>query len=183
MTESVLQPWERIHNWLHDNASVTFGQISAPPEAIGRWRLAGAVDLFPPMYTPLSAKDSIRERARLQDEVYPELDNDPAGSMSSVFLREFVPIAESGTSDYLFIDERPGPESGCVRAWSGDEGNLRPTMWSGVHAMLADIAHSLETDEPVLRARSEANREGVSRTVMYVPEVHDGELSWRAVRT
>ena len=182
MTENTPQPWERIHNWLRANASRTFDQISAPSDAIGRWRLAGALDLFPPMYTPLSAKDSLRERDRLQDDVHPELENDPAGTMSSAFLHEFTPIAESGTGDYLFVDERPGPMSGCVRAWSGDDGNLRPTMWPSVHAMLADIAHSLETGEPVLRESAEASRAGFVRVISYTPEVIDGELSWKPVR-
>ncbi|WP_434442786.1 hypothetical protein [Lentzea sp. E54] len=69
MMENGLQPWERVQNWLRDNASRTFDQISARSGAIGRWRLAGAVDLFPPKYTPLSSEDSNRKRIRKTTEV------------------------------------------------------------------------------------------------------------------
>ncbi|MGW6444512.1 hypothetical protein [Lentzea sp. NPDC055074] len=42
--------------------------------------------------------------------------------------------------DYLFIDERPGPESGCVREWDVDEGSRLPSLWPSLFAMLTDIA-------------------------------------------
>lgn len=180
MTE--LLPWQRIHNWLRTNAPRTFEQISAPEDAIGRWRLAGAPDLYPAMFTPLSARKAVREQARLRHDVYPELDRDPAGTMSSAFLKEFVPIAASGTGDYLFVDGRPGPESGCVREWCRDDGNLGSTLWPSVHAVLADVAHSLETGEPALRGHVEAARARFARVAVYVPEVRDGLLSWQSVR-
>jgi hypothetical protein len=176
-------PWERIYKWLDANAPGTFSQITAPSGTIGRWRLAGATNLFPSMFTPLSSRDSIRERARLRHDVYPELDHDPAGTMSSAFLEEFVPIAEDGGGDYLFIDGRPGVESGCVREWCRDDGNLGATLWPSVHAMLADVAHSLETGEPALRGHVEAAQAQFFKVAVYAPEVRDGVLSWQSVRT
>ncbi len=59
-----LPPWERILTWLRDNASRTFDQITATPGADGFWRLAGAGNLIPTAYTPLSSEDSNRERIR-----------------------------------------------------------------------------------------------------------------------
>ena len=180
MTGSAPQPWERIHNWLRANASRTFDQIAAPPGAEGFWRLAGAANLIPTGCTPLSSEDSNRERLRKTTEF--QVEAEPAGTTSGIFLEEFVPIAADGMGDYVFIDERPGPESGCVREWDVDEGSRLPTLWPSLNAMLADIAHSLETGEPVLREHAEAARAKFFKVSEYAPEVHDGLLSWKPVR-
>ncbi|MCP2247577.1 SMI1/KNR4 family protein [Lentzea aerocolonigenes] len=180
MTENDVQPWERIHNWLHSNASRTFGQITAPPGATGFWRLTGARNLIPPAYTPLSAEDSNRTRIRKTTEF--QVEAEPAGTTSGIFLQEFVPLAADGMGGYVFVDERPGPESGCVREWDVDEGSRLPTLWPTIDAMLADIAHSLGTGEPALREHVKAARAKFVKAVLYVPEVRDGLLSWQSVR-
>jgi len=180
MTENDLQPWERIHNWLRDNASRTFAQITAPPDATEFWRLAGARNLIPAAYTPLSAADSDRTRVRKTTEF--QVEEEPAGTTSGIFLEEFVPIAADGMGDYVFVDERPGQESGCVREWDVDEGSRLPTLWPSLDAMLADIAHSLYTGEPALRGHVEAARAKFVKVALHVPEVRDGLLTWQSVQ-
>ena len=172
------RPWERIHNWLRVNASRTFDQITAAPGATDLWRLTGAENLIPARYTPLSPEDSQRERKRKRTHL--EVEAEPAGPTSGTFLEEFVPIAADGMGDYLFIDERPGPESGCVREWDVDEGSRLPSLWPSLSAMLTDIADSLDTGEPALRGH--AARAGFFTVSVYVPEVHDARLSWQRVR-
>ncbi|HUQ54884.1 SMI1/KNR4 family protein [Lentzea sp.] len=181
MTQNGLQPWERIHNWLRVNASRTFGQITAGPDATDFWRLAGAENLIPARYTPLSFEDSGRERSRKRTDL--EVEAEPAGTTSGIFLGEFVPIAANGMGDYLFVDERPGPESGCVREWDVDEGSRLPTLWPSPHAMLTDIARSLDTGEPALRGHADAAEAKFFRVSVYVPEVHDARLSWQRLPT
>src|SRR5688572_16242248 len=110
MTENAPKPCEHIHNWLRANASRTFDQITAPPDAEGFWRFAGAGNLIPTCYTPLSSAESTRERIR--KPTASQVEAEPAGTTSGIFLEEFVPIAADGMGDYVFIDERPGPESG-----------------------------------------------------------------------
>jgi len=180
MTEKDLQPWERIHNWLRANTSGTFRQITPASGQDGFWQLAGAENLIPSSYTPLSYEDSSRERARKATEL--EVVQEPAGSSSGIFLGKFVPIAEDGMGDYVFLDERPGPRSGCVREWDVDEGSRLPPLWPSLDIMLTDIAHSLETGEPVLREYADAAKAKFLKVSVYLPEVRDGVLSWQSVR-
>ncbi|MET9230814.1 SMI1/KNR4 family protein [Lentzea sp. NPDC003310] len=177
MTGNGVQPWERIHNWLRVNASRTFDQITADPATTGLWRLTGAENLIPARYTPLSPEDSQRTRNRKSTHL--EVETEPAGATSGVFLPEFVPIAADDMGDYLFVDERPGPESGCVRAWDVDEGSRLPSLWPSLTAMLTDIADSLDTGAPALRGHADAAK--FFTTSVYVPEVRDGRLGWRRV--
>jgi hypothetical protein len=181
MTENGLQPWERIQDWLRVNASRTFNQITAGSGATGFWSLAGAENLIPTRYTPLSLEDSQREQTRKRTEL--EIEAEPAGTTSGIFLGEFVPIAADGMGDYLFVDERPGPESGCVREWDVDEGSRLHSLWPSLDAMLTDIAHSLDTGEPALHWHADAARAKFFTVSVYVPEVHDARLSWQRSRT
>ncbi|SMC99088.1 SMI1/KNR4 family protein [Lentzea albidocapillata] len=180
MTESGLQWWERIHNWLRDNAPRTFDQITAAPDADGFWHLAGAGNLIPTAYTPLSSENSNRERIRKTTRF--QVEAEPAGTTSGIFLGEFVPVAADGMGDYVFVDERQGRASGCIREWDVDEGSRLPTLWPSLDSMLTDIARSLETGEPVLQEHAKAARAKFFKVSVYVPEVRDGMLSWQPVR-
>jgi len=67
-----------------------------------------------------------------------------AGAGSYVFLPQYVPLA--GTDgEYYCLDIRPGEQSGCVRRWSTEGGDLPPSFAS-IADMLAAVRQSITTN-------------------------------------
>lgn len=67
-----------------------------------------------------------------------------AGTESYVFLPQYVPLAGSD-GDYYCLDTRPGEQSGCVRRWSTEGGDLPPSFAS-IADMLAAVRQSIATN-------------------------------------
>lgn len=88
---------------------------------------------------------------------------DDAGTRASFFISPFLPIAEDGSGDFLFVDLRGGRQHGCVGEYFKGDADWRPAIWPSVEALLEDILSSLESGQPVFSSR---------------PSVVDGSLTW-----
>ncbi|MFD4673388.1 SMI1/KNR4 family protein [Lentzea sp. NPDC058450] len=164
------QPAALLHEWLRVHAPVTFETLTARPDARGIWMLSGLRDLIPPMWEPMTPEFSAEQRAWLVElgerSPHPDDPDGPAGTPSAGFRRPFVPIASNGSGDVLYVDERPGPESGCVCQWWHDD-YLWAKLWPSVDVMLTDVLRALETGGVVLGK--------------YRAQVLDGEVDWQHV--
>ncbi|WP_394619790.1 SMI1/KNR4 family protein [Lentzea sp. JNUCC 0626] len=156
-----------LHDWVRVHAPVTFATSTARPGDQRIWLLAGLRNLIPTMYEVLAPDDAAADRVRLaelcEDSPHPEDPDGPAGTPSADFRRTFLPIASNGSGDYLYVDERPGPESGCVCEWWHDD-YMWAKLWPSVDAMLADVLEALRTGGVVLGK--------------YRAQVRDGEIDW-----
>jgi cell wall assembly regulator SMI1 len=85
----------------------------------------------------------------------------PAGSpCNSAWLPSWLPIAGDGGGDDLFVDLRPGPAHGCVRAFRRDAGASDDAWWGGVAEMLADIAAALTLGGSIQGYRVQVEADG-----------------------
>ncbi|MDQ0676671.1 cell wall assembly regulator SMI1 [Arthrobacter pascens] len=92
---------------------------------------------------------------------------DEAGTRAWIFISSFLPIADNGAGDFLFVDLRAGRQHGCVSEWFKDDADWRPAVWSSVEELLDETLTSLRTGRPVFFSR---------------PSVTDGSLHWEYVR-
>lgn len=130
-----------------------------------------------PNYGPLSLHDAVdvwQTFEELMTEQYeasyfdPEArsidqgEAEPAGREAMMFLPSFIPIAGADPY-YLFVDIRPGPQSGCVTAWDHTAADQHGPIWPSLTVMATEIAAALETGR-------ECNG--------YRPGVHSGLLGW-----
>ncbi|MBB4966074.1 SMI1/KNR4 family protein [Saccharothrix violaceirubra] len=205
MNRSVEERWIEVVDWLVVNAPATFETLvpratasevdaveAAVPEALPNdlraWlRFGQGVDwqpeeVFPPLFAPRSARDVLTAYRRLvaEDERtwpgYERAVREGAGGRSGVFLKSFVPIASSGTGDWLFVDLRPGAWHGCVQRWRRDDGCQVGPLWRGVGDMLADVVQGLITGREVLAPFVERAHAQGFRTSTTVPVVENGRL-------
>lgn len=88
---------------------------------------------------------------------------EPAGATASRFLPAFVPFAEDQSGDDLFVDTRSGPQHGCVTEYLKGDADSHGPLWPSVTAMLAAVAHALDTD---------------GRVGYWRPIVESGQLHW-----
>jgi cell wall assembly regulator SMI1 len=61
-----------------------------------------------------------------------------AGSVTGTFLPSYIPISGLD-SYYYFVDTRPGPHHGCVRAYDKYEADGGGPIWASLNEMLAAI--------------------------------------------
>lgn len=139
-------------------------------------------NLIPVLHNPIPFQGMLSSRDQLRRSYadWPKPGSDlPAGSSSREWLDEFLPIADSGTDVWLFVDLRPGELFGCVGQFESEDGCASP-RWSSVAAMLADVAEALTDGRPALRdfANREAER-GVRVTATWSPTVQNGRLRWQ----
>lgn len=78
---------------------------------------------------------------------------DDAGTRASFFIPPFLPIAEDGSGDFLFVDLRGGSQHGCVGEYFKGEADWRPAIWPSVDVLLEDTLTSLETGRPVFSSK------------------------------
>lgn len=102
------------------------------------------------------AADSIRRA--VADDGTP----DSAGYTTAYWSRLYYPFAEDGDGGYLFVDDRQGPNNGCVRCWDRLERDS-PAIWESLASMLRDTA------ETVIRGADLLDQ---------VPAVENGSLVW-----
>lgn len=88
---------------------------------------------------------------------------DDAGTRASSFISPFLPIAEDGSGDFLFVDLRGGRQHGCVSEYFKGEADWRPAIWPSVEALLAETLSSLESGRRVFSSK---------------PTVVNGSLTW-----
>jgi cell wall assembly regulator SMI1 len=75
---------------------------------------------------------------------------DDAGTRASMFISPFLPIAEDGSGDFLFVDLRGGRQHGCVGEYFKGDADWRPAIWPSVEALLDETLASLETGQAAL---------------------------------
>jgi cell wall assembly regulator SMI1 len=131
---------------------------SLPADLLAWWRQScgatGSVEgrLIPPGHTPYTIDQAVDHRelmlaiASCEDAMETAaLVAEPAGSpCSPCWLPVWLPIAQDGGGNNLFIDLRQGPMHGCVMEWDKYEKALGEPLWPTVAAMLAEIADAVE---------------------------------------
>jgi hypothetical protein len=87
-----------------------------------------------------------------------------AGLVAFTWLDEYLMIGEDGGGGGLFVDQRPGPQQGCVRWWDkvGADGDEELAAESLVQ-LITDLA-------PAVR--------NCTSIAGWVPDVVDGTLEW-----
>ncbi|MFC9973118.1 SMI1/KNR4 family protein [Spirillospora sp. NPDC127200] len=140
--------------------------VEPPPDLVAWWRRANGIagpgqgppfDLLPRHfpYTVEQAlhsreiwlkvwRDDANERGWWAERDMAALQAAPAGTEAGMWLPGWLPIANSGGGQDLFVDLRPGPLHGCVREFDRVEADGK-VLWGGVAAMLADLAQALES--------------------------------------
>lgn len=161
--------WERIVTWLRTNAPVTAAQLAPPatpddilfvesllggplPADLSAWwhqscGVTGFVEgrLIPPRYAPYTVDQAVECREVMLEIAAAEgVLAEPAGSPSTAWLPQWLPVAHDGGGDYLFADLRPGPLTGCVMTWGKYEAAAKAPRWPNTTTMLAEIAEALE---------------------------------------
>lgn len=86
-----------------------------------------------------------------------------AGTKVSMFISSFLPVADDGSGDFLFVDLRKGRRHGCISEYFKEEADWRPAIWPSLEALLADTLLSLRTGQPALS---------------FIPTVAEGKLRW-----
>lgn len=169
LDQEVRRSWDRIRVWLGshtqeerqlrlaaDKACVDAVErelgTALPVDLVALWQLervdagywlppAGACALEEPM-------EALSTRAILLRVAEEEDPDDPM--WPDRFTPELLPIAMNGGGDSLVVDLRPGEHGGAVFFWDHEEWGLEEPLWPSVAAMLADVAHALESGAPAL---------------------------------
>lgn len=146
-----------------------------PADLVRWWRLSdgmnGFAGLIPQSHTPFSVQEALGDRRvwlevsahadRYEPDDLDECLAAPAGTgCSGWFLPQWLPIAGDGSGGTLFVDLRFGHAHGCVSrmttGWSSS-----PALWTGVDAMLAEVAEAVRHDREVRGFRIWVDAEGI----------------------
>jgi cell wall assembly regulator SMI1 len=177
--------WERIVTWLRTNAPVTAAHLAPPatpddilfvesllgrplPADLSAWwhRSCGVTAyvegrLIPPSFAPHTVDEAVECReVMLEIASGEDVLAEPAGSASTDWLPQWLPVAHNGGGDYLFADLRPGPLTGCVMTWDKYEAAAMAPQWPNTATMLAEIAEALEHGTDIDGYRPDADRDG-----------------------
>lgn len=68
----------------------------------------------------------------------------PAGSTAFTYLPSFIPIAADDTRERLFVDTRPGSDTGCVIEFSGEGTDDGTSRWPSIASMLRESTDALQ---------------------------------------
>ncbi|MFF5263095.1 SMI1/KNR4 family protein [Actinomadura viridis] len=140
-----------------------------PDDLLAWWRRADGQDglsgLLPSFYMPCSIRTALHRREMWMTAWNGVMEGaDPARFAAFVeqanqatagtpcknaWLPRWLPIANDGGGNDLFVDLRPGPAHGCVRQFFRDAGADDAALWDGVAEMLADVAAGLTREVPV----------------------------------
>lgn len=132
------------------------------PDDLRAWyALADGTEIQPrgtllPFYRPLPLREVVSRWQMLQSvwaDIYPPdvLETGrqgPAGTVAAAFLADYVPIAEDGTGDTMYVDTRPGDQTGCVGIFFHADTDTYGPVWDSITAMRADVADSVEQNRP-----------------------------------
>lgn len=98
-------------------------------------------------------------------------ESQPAGSEAAPFLPSSLPVASNMCGDFLFVDLRRGPATGCIGHFFEGEGSMgRPPPWRDLAHMLEDLAASLRSGRWSHPHQSDSD---------FVPVIENGVLHWR----
>jgi cell wall assembly regulator SMI1 len=126
-----------------------------PVDLLAWWELADGVkdeaatagSVVPPFYNPYPVASALDSR---QDWLATWPGDDGTAGLAGtertfMWLPSWLPIANNGGGNDLFIDLRPGPLHGCVMEFDRVDGAGGPPLWPNIETMLTAIADALET--------------------------------------
>ncbi|WP_187774206.1 SMI1/KNR4 family protein [Lolliginicoccus suaedae] len=185
--------WQRVLTWCAHHAPVTASRIRPPadpqevrdaetatgrpwPEQLRQWFALhdGSPQDRPvaqvlPGFIPCSASEAATTNAEMV-EIWQENTDElggaealEAGQTSYTYLPAYIPIAHDGGRGYLLVDTRPGPLSGCVLEFTGEDADQFGPQWRSIDEMLGEIADALEHGGNVAE---------------WTPRAGGGELDW-----
>lgn len=100
-----------------------------------------------------------------EDEEEDEEESRTAGSVVFGWEDEYVLIGADGSGGGMFVDQRPGPDQGCVRWWDKTEADYSEEyVAKSLLQMVTDLTPAV------------LNRTAIAG---WVPEVVEGVLEWR----
>ena len=191
--EAVAQAWTKVIRWCRRHAPLSAASIQpgataaalaaaqtetgpSPADLVAMVSVADGVNrsvvLIPQLFVPLGVDDildawrmlsgmstDVAEQARCGAE--------PAGTKSFIHLTAWIPFASDFGGNFLFLDRRPGPVSGCISEWERDDGSLRQPRWPSLAALVDQVTTSLGQK----RWRDVDGDD-------LIPTVEDGRLRW-----
>jgi cell wall assembly regulator SMI1 len=169
---------------------------SLPTDLLRWWQLTDGVQeyeldaLIPPLFTPLPcATVLLRRQEWLETEerfALKDVDRETwniAGEPSYRIHPRWLPIAEDGCGQTMFVDLRAGPRHGCIGVWDHESAWDDGIYWDDITDMLTDVHNALLHRHPALlvhasrRLRLFAGRD-VDAAIFYAEVDADGELHW-----
>ncbi|MET9862118.1 SMI1/KNR4 family protein [Streptomyces smyrnaeus] len=188
MNQPIVDHWETIDRWLRTHAPSSFHTLRGPAseDAIAQLEdslgvdlgqevkssllthdgaeetpeAEGAANFLPRNYRPVSAEESRKLHKEnneiLEDSDYPDM-------VGYWWHPLWLPIAESPSTDLLFVDHRPETFGQVGHFDHEDSATLK---WPDLTAFLAHTADCLS---------------GTGGDSYFQPEVAGGQLSWRRV--
>ncbi|WP_433604840.1 SMI1/KNR4 family protein [Prescottella agglutinans] len=112
---------------------------------------------------------SCREPRHRIDDLGPDwpetIDRQVAGEVAHRFLDPYVPFAQYGTGDFLYVDTRFGDRHGCVRAFGWEVADESGPLFASLADYIDSVRHSVEA--------------GTEHSYL-TPTVEDGALVWTA---
>jgi hypothetical protein len=115
-----------------------------------------------------AVSDSLMKR-EIWDESVDDLDLDAeeaerAGSVVFTWRNEYLMIGAAYDGGGMFVDQRPGPDQGCVRWWDKVEADCHKGYASiSLRQLTTDLAPAVRDRTPIAG---------------WVPTVVDGALDW-----
>ncbi|GGO00046.1 hypothetical protein GCM10011610_68610 [Nocardia rhizosphaerihabitans] len=88
---------------------------------------------------------------------------EPAGTTTFHYISAYIPFAENGSGELLFLDTRHGRHHGGVGHFAGDAADQCVRLWPSLRSALDDVVSSLEGQRPCRG---------------WIPIVEDGVLDW-----
>ncbi len=154
-----------------------------PPQLVAWLRMndgegrSGGAAVLPLGFLPLGVDWIVknwRVMVQISNEVYGPVEpaaneTQPAGTKSFPYLRSWLPIGDDTGGDLLFVDLRPGAQSGCVAAYEEGDAFTRAPIWPDIAAMLEDVDAALRTGRWVHPNYPDLDQ---------LPVVKNGKLRW-----
>lgn len=123
-----------------------------------------ALDLPGAVSESVMIRDIWRENLMIPDADHEAGELQTAGSVVFTWPDEYLLIGADGSGGGLFVDQRPGPEQGCVRWWDKVEADSHDEVAAAnIGQLITDLASAVRHRTPVAG---------------WVPEVNDGVLDW-----
>lgn len=148
-----------LHAWfgLHNGSD----QGHAFPQIVPGFRPVSLAELEVDWRSMVSIWADTTEEFEQMEDMRPK--SQPAGTTAFTYLPSFIPIAADDTRERLIVDTRPGPDTGCVVAFSGDGTDEGTSRWPSIASMLQETTDSLESGAPCRG---------------WVPYIEAGQLYW-----
>ncbi len=164
--EEATTPWSEelrefysLHDGMDDVPSTQHGSVGT---VLPDLELLGLDAL---VATHISCRESPHDIDDLGCGWAENVDRHPAGEVAHTFLDPYVPFAQYGTGDFLYVDTRFGDHHGCIRAFGWEVADESGPLFASLADYIDTVRHSVET--------------GTDHSDL-TPTVEDGALVWTA---